>query len=73
MKTKKRTQCTFPGCNQTFSTQGHMARHLKIHTGEKSHVCPIMDCDRRFTRKDNMLNVLIINVAFQFTQEEDTS
>lgn len=30
---KKRYPCSFPGCDKTFSTSGHAARHNRIHTG----------------------------------------
>ena len=50
---EERTRCTFPGCSKTFSTSGHMVRHLKIHTGEKMHHCLVPGCTRSFARKDN--------------------
>lgn len=31
---KKRYPCSHPGCGKTFSTSGHAARHIRIHTGE---------------------------------------
>jgi hypothetical protein len=31
---KKRYPCGHPGCNKTFSTSGHAARHSRIHAGE---------------------------------------
>ncbi|MCJ1312969.1 Zinc finger and SCAN domain-containing protein 5B [Agyrium rufum] len=40
------------GCNDTFTTSGHAARHGKKHTGEKNIHCPT--CNKAFTRKDNM-------------------
>ena len=51
----KRFKCTFENCSKDFSTSGHLTRHAKIHTGEKTHVCPLLGCDSRFSRKDNMM------------------
>jgi uncharacterized Zn-finger protein len=72
MTLKRRYPCLFEGCGKTFSTSGHLSRHVKIHKGEKKHVCPIMGCESRFTRKDNMMQVFLVDVAFQFTQEENS-
>lgn len=40
-------------CNKGFTTSGHLARHNRIHTGEKNHVCPFEGCGQRFSRHDN--------------------
>ncbi|KAL3230008.1 Transcriptional regulator NRG1 [Nakaseomyces bracarensis] len=42
-------------CLTGFTTSGHLSRHLKIHTGEKSHVCPHEGCNQSFSRHDNCL------------------
>lgn len=38
----------------SFSTSGHLTRHLRLHSGVKEHVCPEESCGKRFGRKDNM-------------------
>lgn len=38
----------------SFSTSGHLTRHLRLHSGVKDHVCPEESCGKRFGRKDNM-------------------
>lgn len=38
----------------SFSTSGHLTRHLRLHSGVKDHVCPEKSCGKRFGRKDNM-------------------
>ncbi|SCU91750.1 LAFA_0F05578g1_1 [Lachancea sp. 'fantastica'] len=40
-------------CDKGFTTSGHLARHKRIHTGEKNHVCPHAGCGQRFSRHDN--------------------
>ena len=48
-------KCTFPGCNKSFSTSGHLSRHNTTHLGIKPFHCPIERCNDRFIRKDNMV------------------
>ncbi|KAJ3209148.1 transcriptional repressor, partial [Clydaea vesicula] len=51
---KKRFACTFFGCEKTFTTSGHVARHLRIHNQIKPFACPIEECNSIFARHDNM-------------------
>ena len=41
---------------QKYNSSGHLARHVKIHTGVKTHSCPIEGCEKMFARKDNMMH-----------------
>lgn len=42
-------------CGKSFTTSGHLARHTRIHTGEKNYVCPEAGCGARFSRQDNCM------------------
>ncbi|KAI5839855.1 hypothetical protein DFP73DRAFT_560541 [Morchella snyderi] len=42
-------------CGKSFTTSGHLARHTRIHTGEKNYVCPEDGCGARFSRQDNCM------------------
>lgn len=42
-------------CDKGFTTSGHLARHHRIHTGEKNHPCSFPGCFQRFSRQDNCL------------------
>ncbi|KAK6458475.1 transcriptional repressor [Scheffersomyces xylosifermentans] len=42
-------------CARSFTTSGHLARHNRIHTGERKHICPWPSCDARFARQDNCM------------------
>ncbi|CAN6674959.1 hypothetical protein TRVA0_074S00386 [Trichomonascus vanleenenianus] len=42
-------------CMRSFTTSGHLARHMRIHTGEKNYVCPQEGCGARFSRQDNCM------------------
>lgn len=42
-------------CARSFTTSGHLARHNRIHTGERKHVCPWPSCGARFARQDNCM------------------
>ncbi|EIW76521.1 hypothetical protein CONPUDRAFT_64416 [Coniophora puteana RWD-64-598 SS2] len=49
---KKKHIC--PTCDRVFSTSGHLARHIKVHTGERNHKCPFPGCETRCSRQDNL-------------------
>jgi len=42
-------------CRKSFTTSGHLARHTRIHTGEKNYECPQPACGARFSRQDNCM------------------
>lgn len=52
-KEKRRHVCNV--CSRHFTTSGHLARHNRIHTGEKRYECPWPSCDARFARQDNCM------------------
>ncbi|KAK9474493.1 uncharacterized protein V1510DRAFT_360889, partial [Dipodascopsis tothii] len=51
-KKNKRYMCH---CGKSFTTSGHLARHMRVHTGEKNYVCPEEGCEARFSRQDNCM------------------
>lgn len=53
MKEKRKHTCKV--CLRSFTTSGHLARHNRIHTGERKHFCPWPSCDARFARQDNCM------------------
>ena len=42
-------------CAKSFTTSGHLARHSRIHTGEKNYECRWEGCGARFSRQDNCM------------------
>ncbi|KAF8139045.1 hypothetical protein EV363DRAFT_1209076 [Boletus edulis] len=49
---KKKHVCST--CDRGFTTSGHLARHLRVHTGERNHKCPFPGCETRCSRQDNL-------------------
>ncbi|KAF8179195.1 hypothetical protein BJ912DRAFT_982854 [Pholiota molesta] len=49
---KKRHVCGT--CDRAFTTSGHLARHSRVHTGERNHKCPFPGCETRCSRQDNL-------------------
>lgn len=49
---KKKHIC--PTCSRPFTTSGHLARHMRVHTGERNHKCPFPACETRCSRQDNL-------------------
>ncbi|KZO98880.1 hypothetical protein CALVIDRAFT_525846 [Calocera viscosa TUFC12733] len=45
-------QC--PVCSKTFSSSGHLTRHLTVHTGARRFECPFKECHKRCSRQDNL-------------------
>ncbi|KNG52795.1 c2h2 type conidiation transcription factor [Stemphylium lycopersici] len=42
-------------CRKRFTRPEHLRRHMKtVHTDEKDYVCLVPDCERRFSRRDNL-------------------
>ncbi|KAI7878763.1 hypothetical protein K492DRAFT_208760 [Lichtheimia hyalospora FSU 10163] len=52
---RRKYRCSAPGCDKSFTTSGHLARHNRIHTGEKNFHCLYHGCPSRFSRQDNMM------------------
>ncbi|KAJ8659447.1 hypothetical protein O0I10_004812 [Lichtheimia ornata] len=52
---RRKYRCSAPGCDKSFTTSGHLARHNRIHTGEKNFHCLYPGCPSRFSRQDNMM------------------
>ena len=46
-------------CDKIFSTKKILKRHSKIHSDEKSHPCPNLNCKMSFTRKDHLVNHMV--------------
>ncbi|KAI9301296.1 hypothetical protein BJ944DRAFT_186972, partial [Cunninghamella echinulata] len=48
--------CTGYGdCKMVFTRGEHLARHIRKHTGEKPFQCIVPECNKTFSRFDNMM------------------
>ena len=55
---KKKHVCST--CERAFTTSGHLARHSRVHTGERNHKCPFPGCETRCSRQDNLQQQLVL-------------
>lgn len=54
-KCTQRHACKHKDCGKSFTTSAHLSRHVKLHTGQRPHKCPLPGCKKEFARRDNML------------------
>ncbi|KNC98246.1 uncharacterized protein SPPG_06645 [Spizellomyces punctatus DAOM BR117] len=47
--------CSFENCGKSFTTSGHLTRHMRSHASVKPFACAVPGCTSRFTRQDNMM------------------
>jgi uncharacterized Zn-finger protein len=59
---KKKHTC--PTCERAFTTSGHLARHSRVHTGERNHKCPFPGCETRCSRQDNLQQQYVLYNCF---------
>ncbi|XP_076231485.1 uncharacterized protein LOC143177462 [Calliopsis andreniformis] len=53
-KAVKRHKCTYDGCDAVFNRPSRLARHIRLHTGEKSYKCNHAGCDKAYTNSSHL-------------------
>jgi uncharacterized Zn-finger protein len=51
---KKRYKCSYEGCNFASTNKNDLARHIRMHTGEKPFKCTYEGCDFAAAQKSNL-------------------
>ncbi|KZF21275.1 hypothetical protein L228DRAFT_169367 [Xylona heveae TC161] len=52
--TKKKYQCSIPGCWKSFYQKTHLDIHTRAHTGVKPFICREPSCGQRFSQMGNL-------------------
>jgi uncharacterized Zn-finger protein len=47
-------KCDEPGCTRRFNRKYTLAEHMKSHTGERPHICPVKTCAKSFSTSGNL-------------------
>ncbi|KAG2512313.1 hypothetical protein BBO99_00006636 [Phytophthora kernoviae] len=47
-------RCNETECDREFNRKYTLAEHIKTHTGERPHVCPVRTCGKRFSTSGNL-------------------
>ncbi|KAI9920811.1 hypothetical protein PsorP6_000942 [Peronosclerospora sorghi] len=47
-------ECIFPACDCRFHRGFTLHEHIKTHTGERPHSCPVEGCGKRFITSGNL-------------------
>ena len=53
-------------CNAKFARSSTLKIHIRTHSVEKIHQCPLNDCGKRFREKGNMKNHYKLHVYLFF-------
>ncbi|OCL12725.1 hypothetical protein AOQ84DRAFT_276547, partial [Glonium stellatum] len=49
-------QCSKLSCGRSFNRHTDRERHMRVHSEERKFVCIVPGCQRRFYRKDKLLD-----------------
>jgi uncharacterized Zn-finger protein len=59
--------CTIDGCKKTYSKPAHLRAHLRRHLGLKPYHCSFENCSWRFSRSDELGELLTLFLNLELT------